>query len=57
MNIGDVVIYRGRQVVLLGLDPMSVPDRLARVRDLTSGEELDVAFDELREDGGLAPTA
>jgi hypothetical protein len=57
MNIGDVVTHRGREVVLLGLEPMSVPDRQAHVRDVETGEELHVAYDELEERGGLAPTA
>jgi hypothetical protein len=47
MHIGDVLMYRGRRVMLLGLEPMSVPDPLALVRDLATGEELDVPFDEL----------
>jgi hypothetical protein len=57
MNIGDVVTYRGRAVILLGLEPMSVPDRHARVRDVETGEEHDVAFDELQDAGGLSSTA
>jgi hypothetical protein len=57
MQIGDVVIYRGREVVLLGVEPMSVPERLARVRDLTSGDELEVRYEDLEERGGLSPTA
>jgi hypothetical protein len=57
MRIGDVVTYRGREVVLLGLEPMSVPDRRARVRDVVSGEEFDVPLDELDEPEGLPPTA
>jgi hypothetical protein len=56
MNIGDVVIYRGRSVVLLGVEPMSVPERQAHVRDVDSGAEFDVAYDELHEAGGLPPT-
>ena len=56
MNIGDVVTYRGRAVILLGLEPMSVPDRHALVRDVETGEEHDVVYDELQDDGGLAPT-
>jgi hypothetical protein len=58
MKIGDVVIHRGREVVLLGVEPMSMPDRLARVRDVGTGEERDVPVDELeprRE--GLSPGA
>src|SRR4051794_40783020 len=57
MNIGDVVTYRGRAVILLGLEPMSVPDRHAHVRDVETGEELEVVYAELHEHGGLAPTA
>ena len=57
MNIGDVITYRGRAVILLGLEPMSVPDRNARVRDVDTGEELDVSYDELECGEGLAPTA
>ncbi len=56
MRIGDVVIYRDREVLLLGIEPMSVPERRATVRDLETGEEADVAFDELEEREGLAPT-
>ena len=56
MNIGDLVTFRGRAVVLLGLEPMSVPDRHARVRDAETGDELDVAYDELEEREGLPPT-
>jgi hypothetical protein len=56
MNIGDVVTYHGREVVLLGLEPMSVPDRQAHVRDVETGEEHDVPYDELENGGGLPPT-
>jgi hypothetical protein len=58
MEIGELVIHRGREVVLLGVEPMSVPDRRARVRDVVTGDETDVPVDELepaRE--GLPPTA
>jgi hypothetical protein len=56
MKIGDVVIHGDREVVLLGVEPMSVPDRRARVRDVATGEERDVPVDELeRRDEGLAP--
>ena len=57
MRIGDTVIWNGRPVTLLGLEPMSVPGRLAHVRDDATGEEIDVPFDELSDDEGLAPTA
>jgi hypothetical protein len=48
MEIGDDVIYRGRVLVLLGHDPMSVPDRHAQVEDPATGERFDVLYDELR---------
>ena len=57
MNIGDVLTYRGRAVVLLGLEPMSVPDRLASVRDVETGEVLEVRVDALEDGEGLPPTA
>jgi hypothetical protein len=57
MRIGDTVIWNGRRVTLLGLEPMSVPGRLAHVLDEDSGEQLDVPFDELEEGEGLAPSA
>jgi hypothetical protein len=49
MRIGDPVIYRGRALTLLGIDPMSVPERRAEVEDPYTGERLTVAFDELEE--------
>jgi hypothetical protein len=57
MNIDDVFIHRGRAVVLLSLEPMSVPDRLATVRDVETGDVLRVPVAELEESEGLAPTA
>jgi len=57
MNIGDVLIHRGRAVVLLSLEPMSVPDRLATVRDVETDEVLRVPVGELEEGEGLPPTA
>lgn len=55
MRIGDVVLHNGRPVVLLGVEPMSVPERRARVRDVATGEEHDVPYDELAEAEGLRP--
>ena len=49
MRIGDQVIHRGIVLVLVGLEPMSVPDRRAQVEDPVSGERFDVAYDELEE--------
>jgi hypothetical protein len=48
MRIGDFVIHNGRLLVLLGHDPMSVPDRRAQVEDAATGERLVVPLDELR---------
>ena len=47
MEIGDDVIHLGRVLVLLGHDPMSVPDRHAQVEDPATGERFDVLYDEL----------
>jgi hypothetical protein len=57
VRIGDVVLYNGRPVILLGVEPMSVPERLARVRDCETDDLLDVRVDELQDGEGLAPTA
>jgi hypothetical protein len=48
MRIGDFVIHNGRLLVLLGHDPMSVPDRRAQVEDAATGERLVVPLDELQ---------
>ena len=55
MQIGETVIWNGRRVTLLGLEPMSVPARLAHVLDEDTGEELDVPVDELEDAEGLPP--
>jgi hypothetical protein len=49
MRIGDRVLYHGRVLVLLGHDPMSVPDRRADVEDPETGERLSVLLEELQE--------
>jgi hypothetical protein len=49
MRIGDQVIYHGIVLVLVGHEPMSVPDRRAQVEDPASGEYFNVAYDELEE--------
>ena len=48
MRIGDKVIHQGRVLVLLGHDPMSVPDRRAEVADPATGERFYVPLDDLR---------
>ena len=42
MEIGDVIIHDGRRFILVGLEPMSVPDRRAQIEDAESGELLSV---------------
>ena len=54
MHIGATVIWNGRRVTLLGLEPMSVPGRLAHVLDEDTGEELHVPFDQLEDAEGLS---
>ena len=49
MRIGDQVIYHGIVLVLVGHEPMSVPERRAQVEDPASGERFNVAYDELEE--------
>jgi hypothetical protein len=49
MRIGDLVIHDGRLLVLLGHDPMSVPERRADVADPQTGERFTVPFDELEQ--------
>jgi hypothetical protein len=61
MQIGDNVIHQGRLFILLGHDPMSIPDRRAEVADPTTGERLVVPLDELdpapAEPEGFSPAA
>jgi hypothetical protein len=47
VNIGDQVLYEGRVYVLLGVDPMSVPDRKAVLDDASSGERKRVPLSAL----------
>jgi hypothetical protein len=42
MEIGEVLNYQGRTYVLLGMEPMSVPDRKAELQDTETGEILSV---------------
>jgi hypothetical protein len=42
MEIGKVLTYNGRTYVLLGMEPMSVPDRKAELRDTETGEIVSV---------------
>jgi hypothetical protein len=47
MRIGDLIAYAGRQYVVLGLDPMGVPERRADLKDAETGETLRVPIAEL----------
>jgi hypothetical protein len=42
MKIGEVLTYDGRSYVLLGLEPMSVPDRRADLEDAETGEIVSI---------------
>jgi hypothetical protein len=42
MEIGEVFTYDGRTYVLLGMEPMSVPDRKADLRDTETGEIVSI---------------
>ena len=61
IRIGARVLYHGRVLVLLGHDPMSVPDRRAEVEDPQTGERLVVPLAELEpeapEPRGFGPAA
>ena len=47
MEIGDLVIYRGRTCYLRGLEPMSVPERRAELEDPETGEVVFVPLAEV----------
>jgi hypothetical protein len=51
MELGDLVIYCGRTCYLRGLEPMSVPDRLAELEDAATGESLSAPLQDI----ALAP--
>ena len=48
MNIGEIVLYEGRQYYLRGLDPMGVPQRQAFLEDALTGEPRTVPADDAR---------
>ena len=50
MRIGDPVTHQGRRYVLRGLDPMGIPDRLADIEDVETGEVIRVPLSELVDD-------
>ncbi len=47
MKIGDLVTYQGRSYVLRGIEPMSVPNRRAELKDPESGEVVVVPLAEV----------
>ena len=58
MNIGEIVLYEGRQYYLRGLDPMGVPERQAFLEDASTGEARTVPVDELELDAAArSPTS
>ena len=52
MELGATVLYRDRPFVLVGVDPMNVPNRLAYLRDPVSGKVLEGPFAEVDEGPG-----
>ena len=44
MQIGEVLTYQGRSYVLIGLEPMSVPDRRVELRDPETGNVIAVPY-------------
>jgi len=49
MQLGSLVIHKGRPYYLRGLDPMSVSDRQAELEDAFTGACLSVPLDEVEE--------
>jgi hypothetical protein len=47
MNIGEIVLYEGRQYYLRGLDPMGLPQRQAFLEDALTGEARTVPADDV----------
>ena len=47
MNIGEIVLYEGRQHYLRGLDPMGLPQRQAFLEDALTGEARTVPADDV----------
>jgi hypothetical protein len=47
MNIGDIVMWRGRRFRLLGFSRKSLPQTEAQLEDLETGEWTEVPVEEL----------
>jgi hypothetical protein len=52
MDIGDVIIWRGRSWHVRGLDPHGVQPRHVYLEDVVSGHTQTVALDRLETDSG-----
>jgi hypothetical protein len=52
MQLGSLVIHKGRPYYLRGLDPMSVSDRQAELEDAFTGARVSVPLDEVEERHG-----
>jgi hypothetical protein len=51
MEIGKVLNYDGRTYVLLGMEPMSVPDRKAELQDTETAEVVRIPCSLLAQTG------
>jgi hypothetical protein len=51
MQLGSLVIHKGRPYYLRGLDPMSVSDRQAELEDAFTGARVSVPLAEVEERG------
>ncbi len=51
MEIGDTLTHKGRAYVLIGLEPMSVPDRKADLQDLETGDVVAIPWSILARSG------
>ncbi len=55
MKIGSNILWRGRTYVLVGVDPMNVPQRRAYLRDPETAESLEAPFDEISAERSPGP--
>jgi hypothetical protein len=47
MELNDIVVYDGRRYIVVGFDPMSVSPQRAYLRDVKTGEEVPLLYDDL----------
>jgi hypothetical protein len=50
MQLGETLTYHGHELVLIGLDPMSLPDAQAELEDPCTGGRVYVPIAELEAD-------